>query len=44
VYAKIDGVWNPVTVTTSQANYKTTADGRVTQMALNVELAQVIRC
>lgn len=44
VYAKIDGVWNPVTVTTSQANYKTTADGRVTQMALNVELAQTIRC
>jgi hypothetical protein len=44
VYAKIDGVWNPVTVTTSQATYKTTADGRVTQMALNVELAQVIRC
>jgi hypothetical protein len=44
VYAKIDGVWNPVTVTTSQATYKTTADGRVTQLALNVELAQVIRC
>jgi hypothetical protein len=44
VYAKIDGVWNPVTVTTSQATYKTTADGRMTQLALNVELAQVIRC
>lgn len=44
VYAKIDGVWNPVTVTTSQATYKTTADGRLTQLALNVELAQVIRC
>ncbi len=27
-----------------KATYKTTADGRVTQLALNVELAQVIRC
>jgi len=44
VLARIDGTWAPVKINNSSANYKTTADAQLLEMALNVELAQTIRC
>ena len=44
VFAKVDGVWCPIKINDSNGNYKTAADAELLQIALNVELAQTIRC